>query len=248
MDKIRTLPARQLAETQTEEVTYMYHIACLITYHDPQEKEIEQLRQWLLTLSPNMTLAQMKTHFEEKMEELNLRAVVPKNYSYTFTTIWDVIHFLCMLVDDMVDRRDELDLGVIVHQIKLIKAFLYNLFASLNCAMCRNHYMTTQGFNVVYLERIEIALNRDKHGDPLVLVDEPVVDTAESKGNVLFRHCALYATFQFHNHVNAYRWVQRDRPPPADMPSLSWSALTEALNLKKRATVSVLNKNENTHI
>ncbi|BAG74647.1 hypothetical protein [Helicoverpa armigera NPV NNg1] len=232
MDLIRSSPSKELALILSKELTYLYHIACLITYKDIQEQEIDQLREWLLSLPQTMTLEQMKTEFSNKMEQLNLRAPQPKNYAYTFTTIWDSIHFLCLLIDDMVESREKYDNELIRQHLRLMKPVFYNVFFKLNCPMCRNHYLTIKGYLIMQVERIEVALYREKYGEKIVMVDE--MRATDATENVLMRHGMLYASMMFHNHVNDYRWIQRNVQPPVQQNTqrMDWTTYKNLLQLK----------------
>ncbi|AIE47802.1 sulfhydrl oxidase [Peridroma alphabaculovirus] len=230
LDRIRSSKSKQLARILATELTYLYEIACLITYKDVQSDEIERLTQWTLQLSHDFDLEQMKLLFKEKMQELNLRGTQPKNYSYTFRTIWDTIHFLALLIDDMTENRDKMTYEFHTNQLRQMKALYYNLFFKLDCAMCRDHYMSVKGYLIQAIERVELCLNRERFGEKITMVDEIVA--ANVNDNTLMRHGVLYATMVFHNHINDYRWIQRNMKPPINFQKMNWSAYKQLLELK----------------
>ncbi|AWW14437.1 p33 [Hyposidra talaca nucleopolyhedrovirus] len=226
---MRTLKSKHLAKILATELTYLYNIACIITYKEVQEIEIEQLKDWVMTLDNTFDIEQMKLVFNDKMVSLNLRAFVPNNYTYSFKTIWDVIHFLALIIDDMVHSRQMLSYDFIVNHLRQMKAIYYNLFFKLDCAMCRDHYLNVKGFIILHIERIEICLNRERFGEPIVMVDE--ISTEDTTKNALMKYGVLYATMVFHNHINEYRWIQRNMKPPADMFKMTWSEYKKQLKL-----------------
>ncbi|AIU41315.1 p33 [Sucra jujuba nucleopolyhedrovirus] len=229
LNRMRTLKSKHLANILATELTYLYNIACIITYKEVQETEIEELKQWVLSLDSDFDLEQMKIEFNDKMVSLNLRAFVPNNYTYTFKTIWDVIHFLAMLIDDMINCRQKLSYEFIVNHLRQMKAIYYNLFIKLDCALCRDHYLNVKGFIIAHIERLEICLNRERFGEPIVMVDE--INTQNVNKNVLMRYGVLYATMLFHNHINEYKWIQRNMKPPADLFKMSWNEYKQFLQL-----------------
>lgn len=230
LDRIRGSKSKQLSKILASELTYLYEIACLIAYKDVQNEEIEKLKQWSLELSHDFDLEQMKLLFREKVQELNLRSTQPKNYSYTFTTLWNTIHFLALLIDDMIANREKLTYDFITNHLRQMKTLYYNLFFKLDCAMCRDHYMTVKGYLIQTIERIELCLNRERFGEKIVMVDEITVQNIND--NVLMKHGMLYTTMVFHNHINDYRWIQRNMKPPINFEKMKWSTYKTMLDLK----------------
>ncbi|ADB84420.1 hypothetical protein [Apocheima cinerarium nucleopolyhedrovirus] len=221
--------SKHLAKILATELTYLYNIGCLIAYKEVQEAEIEELKNWTLSLDSSFDLEHMKIEFNDKMEELNLRAFLPKNFSYTFRTIWDVIHFLAILIDDMVDNRKNLSYEYIVNHLRQMKTLFYNLFFKIDCAMCRDHYLNVKGYIILNIERIEICLNRERFGESIIMVDE--ITRANTTQNVLMKYGVLYSTMVFHNHINDYRWIQRNMKPPVDAFRMEWSHYKKLLLL-----------------
>lgn len=230
LDRIRSSKSKQLARILATELTYLYEIACLIAYKDVQNNEIEQLKSWSLELSHDFDVEQMKIIFNEKMQELNLRSTQPKNYSYTFRTIWDTIHFLALLIDDMVTNRDKMTYEFITNQLRQMKTLYYNLFFKLDCAMCRDHYMSVKGYLIQAIERIELCLNRERFGEKITMVNE--INMSNVNDNSLMKHGMLYTTMVFHNHVNDYRWIQRNMKPPINFEKMKWATYKSLLELE----------------
>ncbi|AAR28862.1 ORF98 [Leucania separata nucleopolyhedrovirus] len=224
-------PTKEFAELLSTEFTYLYHLACIITYKDKQEHEIEELKNWLLSLPKTYKYEQIRLMTAEKMESLNLRALQPKDYTFKFSTIWDTIHFLCMVIDDMVENRAKIGIDVVQYQLVHLKPIFYNLFFRLTCSVCRNHYLTIKGDLVFYIERIELALEREKTLDQkIVMVDFITPDTVNE--NTLMRHGMLYKSMVFHNQVNDYRFIQRKIKNPMNYERKDWTTYKKQLGLK----------------
>nr|AGS47925.1 putative 33 kDa early protein [Ectropis obliqua nucleopolyhedrovirus] len=226
---MRTIQSSHLSKILATELTYLYNIACIITYREVQENEIELIKEWVVNLNKEFNLEQMKIEFHDKMSQLNLTAFEPTNYSYTFRTIWNVIHFLGIIIDDIVENRNKLTYDFIVMHLRQMKAIYYNLFFKLDCAMCRDHYLNVKGYIIFAIERIEICLNRERGGETIEMVDE--IDVHNETRNVLMRHGVLYATMVFHNHINDYRWIQRNVKPPVNSMRMQWQNYKKMLNI-----------------
>ncbi|BAC67320.1 hypothetical protein AhnVgp069 [Adoxophyes honmai nucleopolyhedrovirus] len=229
LDRIRLSKSKHLTKILCTELNYLYELACIITYKDVQTVEIEEIKKWIVTVDPTIDLEQVKVLFQEKMVQLNLRAFVPNDYNYNFTTIWDFIHFLSLIADDMVNNREKLKHELINNQVKQIKAIYYNLFFVLNCPMCRDHYLSAKGYLILALEKIELALHKDKYGNKIIMTD---VESTNTSKNSLIKYGTLYASMVFHNHINDYRFVQRNVAPPANLEKMDWEHYKNLLNIK----------------
>ncbi|AKC91685.1 sox [Lambdina fiscellaria nucleopolyhedrovirus] len=229
LNKMRMIKSQHLVEIMATELTYLYNIACLIIYKDVQNEEIENLKTWALSLNDEFDLEHMKIAFAEKMKELNLRSFQPKSYDYKFSTIWDVIHFLALLIDDMVENRDKLTYSFVFNQLQQMKTFYYNLFSKLDCAVCRDHYIRIKGYLTLNIERLETCMNRERGGEPLEMVDD--ITSNNVTENVLMKHGTLYATMVFHNHINDYRYIQRNMLPPIKAFRMQWFEYKQMLGL-----------------
>ncbi|WBB27218.1 P33 [Mythimna sequax nucleopolyhedrovirus] len=230
LDRIRSSKSKQLAQILATELAYLYEIACLIAYKDVQANEIEQLKNWATELSHDFDIEQMKIMFNEKMQELNLRSTQPKDYSYSFRTIWDTIHFLALMIDDMVINRDKMTYEFVTNQLAQMKTLYYNLFFKLDCAMCRDHYMSVKGYLIQAIERIQVCLNNERFGEKIGMVDE--INIGNVNGNVLMKHGMLYASMVFHNHINNYRYIQQNMKPPSNYKPMEWASYKSLLELK----------------
>lgn len=230
-----------LRKLLTIQVTYLYHFACLMKYKDIQKYEVQQLIEWALNMSPEVELQNFRIEFIDKTNELNLRSCQPKSFMYTFTTIWDTIHFLCLIADDMVYTRERSSLDLIAQQLKTIKVLFYNMFFVLQCAMCRDHYMNIKGYMIYHLELMEIALDKERYGDPIVFVDTyqqgttiteaATATTTTTTTNTLMTNLMVYVSMLFHNHVNDYKWLQRNIKPPIHYERMTWSEYKKLLNI-----------------
>ncbi|AKR17373.1 P33 [Urbanus proteus nucleopolyhedrovirus] len=235
-ERIRSINNKyeQFAKTLATELAYLYDIACFVTYKSVLRQEREQIIDWMLSLSHDeIDIEALKSMYEQKLQELNLRALIPNNYTYTYTTIWDFIHFLSILIDDLVEQHNTLDYAIIVNHLLQIKIIFFNLFLKLDCSMCREHYMKTKGYLICAIEHIELCLHRNKYDNKLILTNDLVLHThTENDNNLLMKHYMLYMSMNFHNHVNSYRWIQRDIKPPADYKIMKWNEYKNSLGFK----------------
>nr|ANS70981.1 protein p33 [Lymantria dispar multiple nucleopolyhedrovirus] len=232
LDRMRSVKSKHLADILASESTYLYDIASLISYREVQRTEVNRLTQWAKSADAALNLEQFKLLFEEKIVELNLRAFQPRDYSYTFKTIWDVIHFLALIIDDMtLNRQKDISHESMLNNLQAFKTIYYNLFFKLDCAMCRDHYLNVKGYLIMSVERIEIAFNRERAGEAVVWTDESPSSNDSLAENRLMRYGILYATMAFHNHINDYRWVQRNVKPPSNHERMTWTKLRKALAL-----------------
>nr|AFS51944.1 DekiORF66 [Dendrolimus kikuchii nucleopolyhedrovirus] len=239
IDLLRASKSAHLTKLLSLQATYLYHFACLMKYNDTQKHSVQQLIEWAATRPPDMDLQQFRIEFIDKTTELNLRSCQPKIYMYTFTTIWDTIHFFGLVIDDMVQSRDKSSLDFVMQQLKTMKVLFYNIFFILQCAMCRDHYMNVKGFIIYHIELVELALDREKYGNDIVFVDSYQQETANaadsaaasSSTNVLMKNLMAYVTMVFHNHINDYKWVQRDKKPPVHYERMTWNEYKKILNI-----------------
>ncbi|AKN80658.1 P33, Sulfhydryloxidase [Perigonia lusca single nucleopolyhedrovirus] len=232
MDRIRMVKSKHLASILSTELTYLYTIASLITYKEVQEHEITQLTEWAMRLEDGSDLEHLKIIYHDKLNELNLRAFEPKNYSYTFTTLWNVIHFMALIADDMFINRDKMTYEHITYHLNQIKTIYYNMFSKLDCAMCRDHYLNVKGQLIFNIEKMTICLNKERFGDKCTLVMAEITDKDnEYDNNILMKYNTLHATMVFHNHVNEYKWVQRNMKPPNNAFRMKWSEYKKLLEL-----------------
>lgn len=233
---MRSSKSTHLTKLLSSQATYLYHFACLMTYKDVQRYEVQQLIEWAINASPDIDLQQFRIEFIDKTTELNLRSCQPKSFTYNFTTIWDTIHFLSIIIDDMIETRDKNSIDLITQQLKTMKILFYNIFFILNCAMCRDHYMNVKGFIIYHIEILEIALDKEKYGNSITFVDtypqENILNVASESNetNVVMKHLMAYVSMCFHNHINDYRWIQRNKKPPIHHEKMSWSEYKKMLN------------------
>ncbi|AKR14144.1 sulfhydryl oxidase [Dasychira pudibunda nucleopolyhedrovirus] len=260
IDLLRASKSAHLTRLLSLQATYLYHFACLIKYKDVQKYEVQQLIEWAASAPPDIDLQQFRVEFMDKTAELNLRSCQPKSFMYTFTTIWDTIHFLSLIIDDMVATREKSSLDFVAQQLKTMKVLFYNIFFILQCAMCRDHYMNVKGYIIYHIERIELALEKERYGAPITFsesyceetIEDARQDTQDLEGpptkrarladtlehadsttaaNVLMRNLMAYVSMTFHNHINDYKWIQRNQKPPLHQERMTWVRYKKALNL-----------------
>ncbi|QDL56964.1 P33 [Dione juno nucleopolyhedrovirus] len=242
IDLLRASKSAHLTKLLSSQATYLYHFACLIKYKDVQKYEVQQLIEWATNASPDIDLQQFRVEFMDKTSELNLRSCQPKSFMYTFTTIWDTIHFLSLIIDDMVLTREKSSLELVAQQLKIMKVLFYNIFFILQCAMCRDHYMNVKGYIIYHIERIELALDKERYGTPINFTNsyceqdaEPArqeTDSNLSPPNVLMKNLMAYVSMTFHNHINEYKYIQRNQKLPVHQERMTWEQYKKSLNLQ----------------
>ncbi|BBD51432.1 P33 [Samia ricini nucleopolyhedrovirus] len=231
IDLLRASKSAHLTKLLASQATYFYHFACLMKYKDVQKYEVQQLVEWATNASPDTTHEQFRIEFMDKTAELNLRSCQPKSFTYTFATIWDTIHFLGLIVDDMVLTREKSSIDLVAEQLKTIKVVLYNVFFILHCPVCRNHYMNVKGYIIYHIELIELALDRERYGAPITFTDSYCKEPTDLETNTLMKNLMAYVTMTFHNHINDYKWIQRGKKPPAHHERMTWEHYKKSLNL-----------------
>ncbi|AAK85644.1 hypothetical protein [Epiphyas postvittana nucleopolyhedrovirus] len=235
IDLLRASKSAHLTKLLSSQATYLYHFACLMKYKDVQKYEVQQLIEWAANAPPNIDLQQFRIEFMDKTAELNLRSCQPKSFTYTFTTIWDTIHFLSLIIDDMVLTRDKSSLDFVTQQLKTMKVLFYNIFFILHCAMCRDHYMNVKGYIIFHIELIELALEREHHNLPITFVNSYCEETQAIDStlppNILMKYLMAYVSMTFHNHINDYKWIQRNKTPPAHYERMTWEQYKKSLNI-----------------
>ncbi|AAQ91695.1 unknown [Choristoneura fumiferana DEF multiple nucleopolyhedrovirus] len=236
IDLLRASKSAHLTKLLSLQATYLYHFACLMKYKDVQKYEVQQLIEWAANAPPDIDLQQFRIEFMDKTAELNLRSCQPKSFTYTFTTIWDTIHFLSLIIDDMVSTRDKSSSDFVTQQLKTMKVLFYNIFFILQCAVCRDHYMNVKGYIIYHIELIELALDAERHGTPITFTDlyceeAQAVNSAAPPPNVLMKNLMAYISMTFHNHINDYKWIQRNKKPPAQHERMIWEQYKKLLNI-----------------
>lgn len=209
----------------------------MIKYKYIQTYEVQQLIEWAVRISPQTSLSQFRIEFIDKTNELNLRSCQPKSFNFTFTTIWDTIHFLSLIIDDMVQVRDGNSNEFVIEQLNTMQVLFYNMFFMLDCPVCRDHYVKTMGFLMLPIESIIKALNYEKKGKEIVFVDFNYVENENNENisknpkNVLKKNLMIHTSMDYHNHVNDYKWIQRNMDPPVQHKPMLWDDYKTLLSI-----------------
>ncbi|ABY65806.1 hypothetical protein [Orgyia leucostigma nucleopolyhedrovirus] len=229
MERMLTCKSQSLTAILAAELTYMYNIASVITYKDVHDSEIEKLKEWALNLNQPTQMEQLIVEFEKKMIELNLRALIPKKYEYSYQTIWESIHFMAIIADDIVHNRKKLTFEFVTNQLRQIKTFYHNLFIKLHCVVCSTHYHNIKGVIIITIERLEICLNRERFGETIITVDD--ITSNNTTENVIMKYGVLYSTMVLHNHINEYKNIQLNIKPAVDAFKMKWNEYKQLLQL-----------------
>jgi hypothetical protein len=192
---------------------------------------VQQLIEWAASLSPQMSFSQFRIEFIDKTNELNLRSCQPKSFNYTFTTIWDTIHFFSLIIDDMVQMREGNGTELIIEQLKTMEVLFYNIFFMLDCPVCRDHYVKTMGYLILPIELIIKALNYEKEGKEIVFVDSIDNYDNENDKNLLKKNLMICSSMDYHNHINDFKWFQRKMKIPLQYKRMSWNEYKTLLGI-----------------
>ncbi|AQQ80362.1 P33 [Betabaculovirus altermyunipunctae] len=228
LDMIRVAPAEKLKNLLYSEVKFLYNLNCIVVYKETRQGDIEALLQWFMTLSEDLKLEDIKDLYVAKLQDLKLSQLDPEKYLFSFTTIWDAIHLLAYLGDEMVVKRDSLSHEAVMLYFKNLKWVFYNVFIILFCPKCARHFLTVDMFPYE-VEKIEVALYREKMGEPLVLVQEETRSMATK--NYLLTNHLLYKSMLFHNHVNGYRPIQSNAPDMNNFQRMDWGVYKSLLGI-----------------
>ncbi|ABC61208.1 P33 [Choristoneura occidentalis granulovirus] len=228
LDMIRMAPSTELKHVIKNEVIYLYEIICLIMYGNNQKQRVNEMVEWASSLGSDIQMAVFKDMYQYKLKELTMSELEPKNFVFTFSTIWDSIHLMCLIGDDIIINRQSYDVDIIMACIKNLKWVFYNIFIVLFCPVCAKHYLTIDTFPYEF-EKVEVALYREKMGDPLHLVDE--IARNQSHKNILHKNHLVYHSMLFHNHVNSFRPIQHANAELNNFQRMDWRLYKNLLGI-----------------
>ncbi|AAS82655.1 ORF83 [Agrotis segetum granulovirus] len=228
LDMTRVAPSKELQSVLIKEVRFLYHLFCVTVYGDPRAENVEKLISWCVSLGKDVKLDNFKDMYTEALLNFNLENITPPQFMFSFSTIWDSIHFICLIADEMVVNRDSLDIDMVRENIKNIKWIFYNIFIVLFCPMCAKHFLTINSFPYE-VEKVEVALYNEKMGDPLTLVQE--YNRSMSTKNVLYTNHLVYESMLFHNHVNSYRPIQQNNDKLNKFQKMDWTLYKKLLGI-----------------
>ncbi|AIS92085.1 sulfhydryloxidase [Erinnyis ello granulovirus] len=222
LDMTRVAPSPELKQVIQNEVVYLFELACLLVYNKGDEQKslsVKMLVEWSGGLGSDIDIAVFNDMYTQQLTQYNLQELVPKSFVFTFAVIWDSIHLMCLLADDVIANRHLYDTDTTMQCIRNLKWILYNVFIVLFCPVCAKHYLTINTFPYE-VERVEVALYREEMGEPLQLVDEML--QSQIHKNVLYKHHLVYNSMVFHNHVNNYRPIQHKRDELNNFQRMEW--------------------------
>ncbi|AJK91747.1 p33 [Spodoptera frugiperda granulovirus] len=228
LDMIRVAPAHKLKSLLYAEVGFLLRLNCILIYPESKDEQINRLLEWFQTLSDKLRLEDVKEAYIDTLQQLNLSLLDPQKYLFSFTTIWDTIHLMAYMGDAMVVKRDVVKHDTVMLYMQNLKWVFYNLFIVLFCPKCARHYLTANIF-VYEIERVEVALYRERLGEPIIMVQEETRSMATK--NCLMTHHLLYKSMQFHNHVNGYRPIQSNAPDMNNFQRMEWSVYKNMLGI-----------------
>lgn len=220
LDMTRMAPADKLQNIIADEVKFLYHLICVIVYGSKREESVSLLVDWCIALGSEIKLDSLSEMYVTKLNELNLQALHPGKYTLSFATIWDSIHYLCLLGDALILNRADFDSAIVSGIVRNLKNVFYNIFIILFCPICARHYLTVNIFPYE-LEKIEVALYRETKGEPIIMVNEE--NKMTSAKNVLVYNNLIYKSMVFHNHVNSYRPIQHNNDNLNNFERMDWA-------------------------
>ncbi|QOD40047.1 p33 [Matsumuraeses phaseoli granulovirus] len=228
LDMTRMAPSLELKQVISNEVKFLYNLMCVIVYKENRDNYINDLVLWASNLGSDIKIEIFKDMYTEKLLQINLNELSPAKYVFSFATIWDSIHLMCMLGDDIVLNRDKYDLNMVIGCIKNFKWVFYNVFIVLFCPICAKHYLTIDNFPYEF-EKVETALYREKMGEPIIMVEE--IQRNQIHKNILLKNNLLYKSMVFHNHVNNYRPIQHNKDDLNNFQRMEWSIYKSLLGI-----------------
>lgn len=240
LDLTRMAPMEELKSTLTNEVIFLYN--CLYTIITNNNSDnyankninatIDSLVNWAALLGSDIPINTFQDMYIEKLTQLNVaQEFTPNNnkFVFSFTTIWDSIHLMCLIADDIVSNRHMHTYDAVMTCLTNFKWIFYNMFIILFCPICAKHFLTVDTFPYEF-ERVQVALYREKMGEALQLTDE--LTRNQSHKNVLLKNHLLYKSMEFHNHVNNYRPIQYNNDEFNMFQRMNWTMYKSLLNIK----------------
>nr|ANY57595.1 PlxyGVORF76 protein [Plutella xylostella granulovirus] len=226
LDMTRMAPAAELQSVICEEVKFLYHLICILEFQDNKNTQIDALISWCVNLGTDIKLDIVKDMYMEKLKQLNLQDLDPVKYNFSFPVIWDSIHYMCLLADEIVLYRKNYDIDLVIKTIDNFKWVFYNVFIILFCPTCSRHYLTVDNFPYEF-EKVQVALYKEKMGEELILVEEETRNM--SIKNYLLTNQLLYKSMLFHNHVTNYKPIQHKNDELLNLPKMEWSIYKKLL-------------------
>nr|QGY99454.1 P33 [Cydia pomonella granulovirus]QGZ00022.1 P33 [Cydia pomonella granulovirus] len=228
LDMCRMAPTPELQKSLRKQVLFLYNVLCLMVYNEDYSGNVSHLVDWASSVGSDIKLDAFKDMYVAKLVELKLHELQPAKFVFSFSTIWDSLHLMCLVGDDVVHNRQLFDAQAVLACIKNMKWVFYNVFIVLFCPICAKHYLTVDTFPFEF-ERVEVALYREQRGEPLQFVEE--MNRNQIHKNVLYRNHLLYNSMVFHNHVNSYRPIQHDREELNNFQRMEWSILKSLVGI-----------------
>ncbi|AAQ21679.1 unknown [Cryptophlebia leucotreta granulovirus] len=228
LDMCRMAPSTELQISLKKQVLFLYNILCLISYNEDRSGAVIHLVDWASQVGSDIKLEVFKDMYLSKLENLNMKELKPNKFLFSFSTIWDSLHLMCLVGDDVIHNRHSYAQENVSACIRNMKWVFYNIFIVLFCPICAKHYLTVNTFPFEF-ERVEVGLYREQHGEPLLLVEE--INKTQSHKNILYKNHLLYNSMVFHNHVNSYRPIQHNKEELNNFQRMEWSVLKNLLGL-----------------
>ncbi|ABQ52026.1 hypothetical protein SlGVgp083 [Spodoptera litura granulovirus] len=228
LDLTRVAPVVEIKSILIKETKFLYTICCLLIYGNAKVSQCEALVEWGAYQDPDANLDVVQKMYMEKLSLLGLGELNVNKYTFSFTTIWDSMHLLCHLGDSIVQQRHSLSYEQVSLFIKNLKWIFYNIFIILFCPRCAKHYITVNTLTYE-IERVELALYREKMGEPIIMVNEETRSMAVK--NTLLTNHLLYQSMKFHNHINGYRPIQTGNDELNKFQRMDWNAYRTLLGL-----------------
>nr|AJA91719.1 P33 [Adoxophyes orana granulovirus] len=226
LDLARMAPSENLKNVISKQVQFLYELQCLLIYNKSYAEQVTILIQWASHLGADIKLETFQNMYLSKLEQLDLQKLSPAHYTFTFTVIWDSIHLMCLVSDNIISNRQSFSLDNVMLYMSNIKWVFYNMFLILFCPICAKHYLTVNIFAYEF-EKIETALYREIMGESIIESEE--ILKTQSHKNVIMKNGLLYASMVFHNHVNNYRPIQHKNKNLNNYQRMSWTILKSLL-------------------
>lgn len=221
LDLLRVAPSADLQTILEKEIKFLYGMLSLLIRGNMEREKIDIIVTWASKLGADIQLNVYETMYVERLKQIDLEEFIPSKFLFSFSVIWDSIHLLCLIADDIIINRELYESEMVSAYIRNLKWVFYNMFVILFCPVCARHFLTIDTFPFEF-ERIEVALFREKNGEPIVLAEEEKREHKNNQ-NFLYKYNLLYKSMIFHNHVNNYRAIQQNNKELNNFQRMEWT-------------------------
>lgn len=128
-------------------------------------------------------------------------------------------HYFDKSISILHEQSQKNEIEFIGKCLESIKDFIATFHIHIRCSVCNQHYIQTSGMLIVHMEQKQVEYERFKrqHGtiERFDELDNGLIEMVKRKnyvtpGNiVIINNEILYRSWEFHNHVNGYKFIQQ---------------------------------------